>query len=90
MVPSRKDDGGLVMSGWVRREPVLIACVRDAGAPRPEDLERLGRRIWEEVQGRCAPPWPDLSPTSAGYRRTMRLAIAAVQGCSDGAEPRRG
>ena len=82
-----KGDGGRLDGAWARRESILIACVRDAAPPRAEELDGLGRRIWEEVEGRRAAGWTTLPRTSAAYRRTMRLAAAALQGCPKSGGP---
>ncbi|TFI57795.1 hypothetical protein E2493_13290 [Sphingomonas parva] len=75
-------ESGRVMqpSGWARREPVLIHCLRDAVLPTRAELDRLGARIWEEVHGGRAGAWTEVPRSSAAYLRAMRLAAAALGG----------
>ena len=73
-----RSGGGIPLSGWAGREPVLIGSLRDASLPPASDLDRLARRIWEEVEGSGAGAWDRLKPASKAYRRTMRIARAAL------------
>ena len=75
----------LPTGGWPGRERILIASLRDASVPPACEIERLARRIWEEVEGDRSGAWHRLSTASAGYRRAMRMALAAL-----GVAPARG
>ena len=74
----RPGGGPIPASGWSGREPVLIGALRDASLPPACDLDRLARRIWEEVEGSGAGAWDRLPRASKAYRRTMRIARAAL------------
>ena len=75
---TRGPGANLPTAGWSRREGILIASLRDARVPSPGEIERLARRIWEEVEGDRAGAWHRLPTASPGYRRAMRMALAAL------------
>ena len=69
----------LPTGGWPGREGILLASLRDGTIPSPGEIVRLARRIWEGVEGDRAGAWNCLPTTSPGYRRAMRMALAALR-----------
>lgn len=82
MPRNEENQGGTPsIKGWLLRELVLVESVRSGKLPTSTDLDRLAKRIWEEVQGEEAVAWGSLSRSSGAYLQTMRIARAAL-GCS--------
>ncbi len=72
-----------------RMAPVVGACMASARQPTIDEIERVAARMWQEMNGRLAPPAPS-SPQRLRLLRLARAALGLAPTVAEGACPRCG
>jgi len=59
--------------------PAAVACLVDGRTPRPEEIEEVARKIWQDVYARTMRiAWEEVDRRSGLYLSIQAAALAAL------------